>query len=263
VYEILDSLPRQAVVLDLGAGPGSFDHSEYRFLTVRADLERADLPRDGRSVVLDAVSLPFAGNTFDAVILSHVLEHVAEPKRALQEIGRVLKPSGAAYVAVPDGRLFSDRLYRKVFRDRGGHISLFDSAKRLQEMIAWYLGLPHVQTRELISSFAYLNRKNFHSAVKRRQLRVPPLPEWAVLAISSGTALFDRLAGTSLSYYGWAMYFGHIPTPISSDPEPNVCIRCGKGLDPGDKPAKAFYRCSHCKALNACRTLAKRDIPVL
>ena len=72
------------------------------------------------------------------MILNHSVEHFLNLKPALQEIGRVTKQDGAACVTVPDATTFTDRLYRKVFRSRGGHVNLFDSAKNLERMLAWY-----------------------------------------------------------------------------------------------------------------------------
>lgn len=46
-------------------------------------------------------SLTFADNTFDVVITSDVLEHVADLGAALQEIRRVLKPGGYHVFSVP------------------------------------------------------------------------------------------------------------------------------------------------------------------
>lgn len=48
-----------------------------------------------------AERLPFAAASFDGVASIAVLEHVAEDRRAMAEIARVLKPGGRAYVAVP------------------------------------------------------------------------------------------------------------------------------------------------------------------
>jgi len=47
----------------------------------------------------------------DCVILSQVLEHVPSPKRTLQEIHRILRPKGTAYVFCPNG----DGYLRDVF----------------------------------------------------------------------------------------------------------------------------------------------------
>ena len=38
--------------------------------------------------------LDFSDNSFDALFSHNVLEHVAEPSRAVQEMQRVLKPGG-------------------------------------------------------------------------------------------------------------------------------------------------------------------------
>jgi ubiquinone/menaquinone biosynthesis C-methylase UbiE len=46
----------------------------------------------------DAHSLPFPDNSFDVVYCRYVLEHVADPVRALKEMRRVLRTGGRAYV---------------------------------------------------------------------------------------------------------------------------------------------------------------------
>ena len=49
----------------------------------------------------DLTELPFADNHFDIIIASHVLEHIPNLHKALQEIHRTLKPSGQAMVMFP------------------------------------------------------------------------------------------------------------------------------------------------------------------
>ena len=44
--------------------------------------------------VADAVSLPYADGSFDAVLIANALHVMPEPEKALQEIGRVLRPGG-------------------------------------------------------------------------------------------------------------------------------------------------------------------------
>lgn len=46
-------------------------------------------------------ALPFADGSFDAVICSHVLEHVADDRRAMRELRRVLTPGSWAVLQVP------------------------------------------------------------------------------------------------------------------------------------------------------------------
>lgn len=47
----------------------------------------------------DAMNLDFPDNTFDVVVCAQVYEHVSNPKKMLDEIYRVLKPSGICYFA--------------------------------------------------------------------------------------------------------------------------------------------------------------------
>ncbi len=44
----------------------------------------------------------FSDGSFDFVTLNHVLEHIPSPGPFLQEIGRVLRPGGLLFVAVPN-----------------------------------------------------------------------------------------------------------------------------------------------------------------
>lgn len=57
-------------------------------------LKRAD-------IIGDALSLPFADNTFDTVLSTEVLEHVTDPQRMLSEIFRVLKHNGNLILTTP------------------------------------------------------------------------------------------------------------------------------------------------------------------
>jgi 2-polyprenyl-3-methyl-5-hydroxy-6-metoxy-1,4-benzoquinol methylase len=51
---------------------------------------------------LDA--LPFADAEFAVVTMKHVLEHTPDPRGALAEVRRVLRPGGALFIAIPDAR---------------------------------------------------------------------------------------------------------------------------------------------------------------
>lgn len=52
---------------------------------------------------------PIEDARFDAVIASHVIEHLANPLRALQEFHRVLRPGGRLVLIVPDRTRTFDR----------------------------------------------------------------------------------------------------------------------------------------------------------
>jgi Methyltransferase domain len=52
-------------------------------------------------VPANITDLPFENNGFDMVWANHVLEHVPDDRRAMQELYRVLKPGGTAVLQVP------------------------------------------------------------------------------------------------------------------------------------------------------------------
>lgn len=62
-------------------------------------------------VASTAVALPFCNSCFDSVLCTEVLEHVAEPMQALQEIARVIKPGGMLLLTVP----FSEQLHEEPY----------------------------------------------------------------------------------------------------------------------------------------------------
>jgi SAM-dependent methyltransferase len=49
----------------------------------------------------DAVSLPFANDSFPFVLCASLVEHVPQPRLLLDEIKRVVSPGGLAYVSFP------------------------------------------------------------------------------------------------------------------------------------------------------------------
>jgi SAM-dependent methyltransferase len=49
-----------------------------------------------------AQELPFANQTFNVVIIKHIVEHLPDPQRAIQEIGRVTEKGGFLILATPN-----------------------------------------------------------------------------------------------------------------------------------------------------------------
>ena len=59
----------------------------------------------------DALDLPFQDNTFDVVICSQVYEHVPDAHKMMNEIFRVLAPSGVCYFAASNRLMWNEPHY--------------------------------------------------------------------------------------------------------------------------------------------------------
>jgi ubiquinone/menaquinone biosynthesis C-methylase UbiE len=114
---LLPHLRPGMTLLDVGCGPGSVSLGLAAAVApgevVGVDIapeqvERARTlaARQGatnvRFEVGDARALPFPAASFDVVFANAVLCHLAEPRRALEQFRRVLRPGGLAAVRDPD-----------------------------------------------------------------------------------------------------------------------------------------------------------------
>jgi len=52
-------------------------------------------------VKADITQLPFKNDSFDLIFCNHVLEHIKDDKKAMQELYRVMKPGGIGFFQVP------------------------------------------------------------------------------------------------------------------------------------------------------------------
>lgn len=65
------------------------------------DYTTTDLNSPIADVKADICDLPFADNSYDFIICNHVLEHIPDDTKAMQELFRVLAPNGTAILQVP------------------------------------------------------------------------------------------------------------------------------------------------------------------
>ena len=65
------------------------------------DYTTTDLNSPLADVKADICNLPFNDNEFDVILCNHVLEHIPDEAKAMQELYRVLKPNGMAILQVP------------------------------------------------------------------------------------------------------------------------------------------------------------------
>jgi predicted SAM-dependent methyltransferase len=65
------------------------------------DYTTTDLFSPLADVKADICNLPFQDNQYDVILCNHVLEHIQDDTKAMQELYRVLKPGGMAILQIP------------------------------------------------------------------------------------------------------------------------------------------------------------------
>ncbi len=75
----------------------------YKLFRNQKNLEytTTDLLSPLADVKADICDLPFEDNQYDIILCNHVLEHIPNDSKAMQELYRVLKPGGMAILQIP------------------------------------------------------------------------------------------------------------------------------------------------------------------
>ena len=127
-------------LLDVGFGSGRHMRTLERLGWIVSGCDQDPLAveqarsrgRDARLGALQASSFP--DNYFDAVLLSHVIEHVRDPRALLSECFRVLAPGGWLSLTTPNINSLGFRLFRRhwLHFDVPRHFTLFHRNAMLQ-----------------------------------------------------------------------------------------------------------------------------------
>jgi SAM-dependent methyltransferase len=117
-------------LLDVGAGTGDFAtlarEAGWEATALELNLESGEKMRQaGIQVIVKPLELnDLPSRSFDLISLWEVLEHLAEPKAVLTEIGRLLKPEGLALILVPNAASLVTRILHEKSNTFGGHSHL-------------------------------------------------------------------------------------------------------------------------------------------
>ena len=266
-----------AVVLDLGAGPGSFSYAATEARVLAVDVDFPDAAQGAWARVLgDSGAIPLGEETVDVVVCNHTLEHFPDCRQAIREIDRVLRPGGSLWVAVPDSGCLDDRLYRFLFLG-GGHVNCFSLAS-LVEAIETGTRLRTRSCKKLFTGFVYLNppdpgKVQYYPPRAQLLARIPSrLLRTLLCWMNYAVRLVDRLLRTRLSQYGWGLVVRREDN--SSGPvtdlarlrmeagDANVCFACGAGhVEATLKPFRVLFRtcyeCPNCGTRNLVSPLSE------
>jgi SAM-dependent methyltransferase len=210
-------------ILDVGCGPGTItadlaaraEPGQVTAVEVTAEalaLAEAEIAARGQSNVTFAVAdvheLPFADGAFDVVHAHQVLQHVADPVRALREMRRVCSDDGivgardsdyAAFAWYPELPVLDEwlALYRRIARVNGGEP---DAGRRL---LAWArrAGFAQVSATSSTWCFATAADRQWWGGMWADRIVTSAMAEQAV---ASGIASQADLARISDGWREWA-----------------------------------------------------------
>ena len=263
--EILETLDESRLVLDLGAGDGSFRYAGIRATVLAIDLSFSrNADPGGLHIIGDAAAIPLPDGCVDLVICNNTLEHFEELDPTLVEIERVLKPTGLLWASVPDARSFDDRFYRFLFAGEG-HVNRF-TLESFCDRVQKCAGLQPQQVQNLHTGFVFLNPPDptrlRHYPLRARFLGWIPsrLLRRAIRWLNFLVRVVDRRSGERLSQYGWALTMAKRSRTVAAGARTlpahiNVCFACGGSASSKSLVSRRFlfwkvYACPHCAEVN-------------
>jgi SAM-dependent methyltransferase len=161
-------------VIDVGCGAGRHAFEAYRrgaevvafdrdaselrsvdsILRAMGETGEASATASAKVVVGDALSLPYADETFDCVIASEILEHVPQDNAAIAELIRVLKVGGTLAVSVP--RWLPERvcwlLSDEYHSNEGGHVRIYRASELRDKIASGGMGFTHAHHAHALHS---------------------------------------------------------------------------------------------------------------
>jgi SAM-dependent methyltransferase len=151
----------QGRLLDVGCGSGDW------LLTMRElgwqvegldfDAAAAGVARERGLTVRCGVleQQQYASDSFDAVTMNHVIEHVADPLGTLRHCARVLKRHGQFVLFTPNTRSLGHRVFKEHWRglEPPRHLHLF--CPQAIESLFQAAGFEHIRVRTLNASYVW------------------------------------------------------------------------------------------------------------
>ena len=145
----------------------------------------------------DLKSANFPDDSFDLITARHLIEHVPEPDKFLEEVARILRPGGIVNIRTPNGNALGRILFRKFWfaNDIPRHLFLFtpkslDKLARKYGLVRKTLQL-HPSKKVFLNSIDYaLNLEPQSSKKKKLRRSFARIYEWLAALVCRGDEIY-------------------------------------------------------------------------
>ena len=197
-------------ILELGCGAGGLlrllDTWGWRPEGIDVDARAVEnaVSKKLTAYVGDIFSRRYPDNSFDAIVSSHVLEHLFHPKDVLAECRRILRPGGRLIIATPNSRALGYLVFGKSWLalDPPRHLHIF-SPQAIKQLMR-DAGFSSIRVRTSVRSADEVHMaSNAIRKYGRFDMRVPLRPRglvfWQVTALIQFVfGLFVRSIGEEI-----------------------------------------------------------------
>ncbi len=197
-------------LLDVGCGNGKFlrlmKDLGWDVTGIEPDSKAADIAREqvgGNVIVSTLEKAYFPDQSFDAITMSHVIEHVHNPRSLIKECYRILKSNGKIVIITPNVESLGHRIFKDywVSLEPPRHLQLF-SLKSLEKLLLisnfnllLYCTSSFLAPMTWIISKSLRNKKEFSGKMITRMDRINSLVFWGLEEIDR---FFNEKAGEEI-----------------------------------------------------------------
>jgi len=138
----INGLNKQARILIIGGSISGYGIKTFKEKSKNSFILETDVSfGPNTNIICDCHCLPFLDNSFDAVIIQAVLEHVLDPYKCVKEISRVLKAGGLVFSEVPFMQQLHQAPYDFTRFSHIGHRWLFNNYEHIDSGVVCGTGM--------------------------------------------------------------------------------------------------------------------------